>query len=553
MKPITITGFNGSNQAIDARQLAETVGVRMENAYPGLGDLRPLQDHLTVATVPTSPQRNTIWRMGRGAINDALYWLGWSGVVNVTLGFGADSSERTFFTGSGTPKWTDNSSGPAGGLTGGPPYPQGTRELAVPAPAAAPQVAMNTDGTGTAATNFYVTTFVNDLGWESAPSPPSSGIAMKPGAIIDIGNTIPLEAAPAGSYGITLRRIYRTQTGTSGNAEFFFLREVAIATTATTDDARALGELLATDGYLTPPADGFAIIALWNSMMAMLSGDGKVLHVSEAGFPYAYPLRYQKDLKDQGVALAKWGKNLLALTVGAPVVFEGDDPFGLTDRPPGLAHACLSARGVVSFSHGVVWPSSEGLAYYGDRGQALLTENILTPKQWKALVPSSMVAGRWGRFYVCSYNDGAGLKGFIFDPLNPQGGIVYLTSGFNACHYDELADQLYVLEGGNVRKFAGGTTYQAASFTSKQFLQTHPVVYGACKVVARAYPVTAQVYANGTLKLTRSVTSREGFTLPDGFTAEDWQVKVATPAASATANNVQAVRLARRLQDLKGI
>ena len=92
MKPITITGFNGSNQAIDARQLAETVGVRMENAYPGLGDLRPLQDHLTVATVPTSPQRNTIWRMGRGAINDALYWLGWSGVVNVTLGFGADSA-----------------------------------------------------------------------------------------------------------------------------------------------------------------------------------------------------------------------------------------------------------------------------------------------------------------------------------------------------------------------------------------------------------------------------------------------------------------------------
>lgn len=550
--PITITGFNGSNQAVDARQLAESVGVRMENAYPGLGDLRPLKNHLTVATVPASPQRNTIWRMGRGAINDALYWLGWSSVVSVTLGFGTDTTERTFFAGDGTPKWTDNGTGPAGGLTGGPPYPQGLRELAVPAPTTAPQVAMNTDGTGTAATNFFVTTFVNDLGWESAPSPPSTGIAMKPGAIIDIGNSTPLEAPPAGNYGITLRRIYRTQVGTTGDAEFYFLREIAVATTATTDDARALGEVLPTPGFLPPPAGGFAIIALWGAMMALLSADGKVLHVCEAGHPYAYPLLYQKDLKDQGVATAKWGKNLLVLTVGAPVVFEGDDPAGLTDRPPGLAHACLSPRSVVSFSHGVVWASSEGLAYYGDRGQALLTEGILTPDQWKALVPSTMVAGRWGRFYVCSYNDGS-LKGFIFDPLNPAGGIVYLTTGFNACHYDELADQLYVLEGANVRKFCGGTTYQAASFTSKQFLQTHPVIYGASKVVARAYPVTLQVYADGALKLTRSVASRAGFKLPDGFMAEDWQIKVTTPAGSATANSVQSARLAARLQHLKGV
>lgn len=553
MRPITITGFNGSNQAADARQLAESVGVRMENAYPGLGDLRPLKNHLTVATVPSSPQRNTIWRMGRTAINDALYWLGWSAVVSVTLGFGADTSERTYYTGDGTPKWTDNGTGPANALGGGPPYPQGVRELSVPAPTAAPQVAMNVDGTGTASTNFYVTTFVNDLGWESAPSPPSAGIAMKPGAIINIGNTTPLEAAPAGNYGITLRRIYRTQTSTSGTAEFFFLREVTIATTSTTDDARALGELLATEGFIPPPSSGFGIIALWNSMMAMLSGDGKVLHVSEPGHPYAYPIRYQKDLKDKGVATAKWGKNLLVATVGAPVVFDGDDPFGLTDRPPAMAHACMSVVSVVSFAHGVAWASNEGLAYYGDQGQAILTENILTPDQWKAMAPSTMVAGRWGRFYVCSYDDGSGRKGFIFDPLNPAGGIVYLTSGFNACHYDELADQLYVLEGGNVRKFCGGTTYQAASFTSKQFLQTHPVVYGAGKVIARAYPVTVDVYADGALKLTRSVAGRAGFTLPDGFTAEDWQLRVSTPADAATANNVQAVRLGRRLQDFKGL
>jgi hypothetical protein len=104
MKPITITGFNGSNQAVEPVQLPESVGQHMQNAYPGLGDLRALNNHLTVATVPTSPQRNTIRRMGRDVASDSLYWLGWSAVVNATTGFGADTTERTYYTGDGTPK-----------------------------------------------------------------------------------------------------------------------------------------------------------------------------------------------------------------------------------------------------------------------------------------------------------------------------------------------------------------------------------------------------------------------------------------------------------------
>jgi hypothetical protein len=545
MRPITLTGFSGSNQAINARQLPESVGVRMENCYPGLGDLRPLNNHTAVATVPTSPQRNTIWRMGRGAISDTQYWLGWSAIVNATLGFGTDTTERTYYTGDGEPKWTNNDIA----LSGGPPYPQTARLLGVPMPSVAPTIAMDVDGTGTAATRYYVETFVNDLGWESAPSPVSAGLLAKPGATVNLTG---LNTPPAGNYGITLRRIYRTQSDTNDAAEFYFLREVAIGTTSTADDGRVLGELLPTEGWLPPPSNGYGIIALWNGMIAMLSG--KTLHICEAGFPYAYPLLYQKELKDQPIATAKWSQNLLVLTTGAPVVFQGQDPAGMQDLPPRLSQACRSARGVVSFAHGVVWPSSEGLAYYGDNGQRLLTQDVLTPEQWRALNPDTMVAGRWQRFYVCSYDSGGGvLKGFMFDPLNPAGGIVYLSTGFNACHYDDLADQLYILVGGNVSKFAGAGTRMAGSFTSKQFLQVQPVTFGAAKVVASAYPVTFQVYADDVLKLTRSVTSREGFTLPDGFTAEDWQIKISTPSDSGTSNNVQSVRLAARIQDFKGL
>ena len=307
--------------------------------------------------------RTTLYRMGRDTPSATAFWLCWTDTVHVTRGFDtSDTTERTYYTGSGTPKWTNNNIG----LSGGAPYPQVSRELSVPAPTTAPQIAMGTDGTtGTESVNFYVTTFVNELGWESAPSPVSTGLSMKPGAVVNIGNTIALESAPAGNYGINRRRIYRTQTGTNGTAEFFFLREVAIATTVTSDDARALGELLPTEGFLPPPSAGFGIISLWGGMMAMLGG--RALYVSEAGYPYAYPLRNQKELKDTPVATAKWAQNLLVLTSGAPVVFNGQDPQSLSDQPPRMAHACLSARSVVGFAHGVVWSSNEGLAYYGDR------------------------------------------------------------------------------------------------------------------------------------------------------------------------------------------
>jgi hypothetical protein len=547
---INLTGFAGANLAEHPRHLPETVGVSIIDAEPGHTDLRGLKARVTVATVPTSPQRKTIYRLGRDAISDTNYWLSWSTVVHAIRGFdGDDTSERTYFTGSGTPKWTNNIIG----LAGGAPYPQGTRELAVPAPTTAPQIAMNTDGpTGTASTNFYVTTFVNDLGWESAPSPVSAGLLMKPGAIVDIGNTIALEAAPAGSYEINRRRIYRTQTGASGSAEFFFLREVTIGTTATTDDARTLGALMEVGGWIPPPSDGHSLIALWGGMTSMLAG--KRILYSEPNKPYTYPEKYDITTLDTPLAQAKWGEqNQLVLTTGQPVLCQGTSPEGMDDSPLALSQPLASVRGVVAFGHGVAWPSNEGLAYAGSSGQANLTLGVLTPAQWKAMVPSTMVAGRYGRFYVCSYTDGAGRKGFMLDPLNPS-GIWYLSAGFDACWYDDLADQLFVLEGGNVRKFDAGEQL-VAKFTSKRFMQTTPRNFSVAKVIATTFPVTLIITArcidkDGALRVrteTRTVLNDLSFTLKDGFTADDWQIEVQAP------ESVQAVRLAMDVRDLKGM
>lgn len=540
MSTINLRGFAGSNQAISPRLLPENVGVSVVDCEPGFGALRPMKVRTTVATVPSSPQRLSMTRMGRDTASSANYWLASPNVAHWTLGFGSDTTERTFYTGDGTPRWTNNSIA----LSGGPPYPQAYRELSVPAPTAAATVALNTDGTGTANTRFYVHTFVNDQGWESAPSPVSVGLVVKPGAIVDISA---LPAAPAGLYGITLRRIYRTQPEeNNSNSDFFFLREIAIATTTTQDDARVLGDLIPTyagvagSSWLPPPADSIAISALWNSMFGLLSG--KYLYLSEPGAPYAYPLRWRKGLKDTGVAIATWQENLLVLTTGRPVLFQGQDPGGMQDVPFPLSYACRSPRGVVSFEHGALWPSDAGLAYTGLRD--LITLEIITPDQWAAMTPSSMVAGRWRRFYVCSFTgtapDGSGAHAFMIDPLRPTEGVWYLTTAFDACYYDQLQEKLFVLEGANVKEFAAGPGTLTGSFKSKIFVQERPRNYSHARVIAAGYPLTLNVYSSKTLPgntvqtltETRSVGNDHVFKLAPGM-AEEVQVKIDTAVSVA--------------------
>jgi hypothetical protein len=45
-------------------------------------------------------------------------------------------------------------------------------------------------------------------------------------------------------------------------------------------------------------------------------------------------------------------------------------------------------------------------------------------------------------------------------------------------------------------------------------------------VVADTYPVTFKLYADGALKHTQAVTSRDPFRLPSGYMALDWQMEI---------------------------
>lgn len=536
MAVLRFSGFAGENRALHPKLLPDGVCTTLQNAKPGRGDLRPWRQPLTVASVPSG--RQTIYRMGRDVSSDAQYWLSWPTVVHAVRGSDAgDTTERTYYTGSGTPKVTDNTMALASA-----PYPTASRPLGIPAPATAMTVATSSGTwTGDLETYFYTYTYVNDWGWESAPAPVSAQNNRPSDATATLNG---FAAVPAGNYAINRIRIYRTQTGATGATDFFFLHEIAIGTSSTTDDNRALGEVLPTTTWLPAPDDLSNLTALWNGMMAGISGG--VVRFCEPYTPYVWPIAYDVVPPDSKVvALGAFGQALLVLTTGRPLVVMGSSPDSMDQQLLEIPQACIAPRSVASMGSGVAWASNDGLCWYGAGGARILTAGLMTREQWLALKPDTLIGRMYEGLYLGSYDDGTGRKAFLIDPSNPT-GLYFLDAGYEAMHFDELQDQLYVLNAGNVQRWdAGGyMTYRARS---KTFRMPQPVNFAAAEVTADAYPVTLRVYADGELKHTQTVTSSDPFRLPGGFMSIDWALELSGIGA------VQGASMATSMMELRGV
>lgn len=535
MAVVRLSGFMGENRALHPKLLADSVGTVSRNQKPGRGDLRPWKQPSTVATVPAG--RQTIYRMGRDTASDSQYWLSWPTVVHAVRGFDAqDTTERTFFTGDGTPKFTDNTIALASA-----PYPTATRPLGIPAPTAPLLVATVAGGTGIEETYFYTYTYVNNLGWESAPAP----VSAQNNRPIDATATLSgFASVPAGNYQITLLRIYRTQTGASGATEFFFLREIAISTSSIQDDNRTLGEVLSTTSWLPPPDNLTNLTSMWNGMLAGISGNS--VRFCEPYIPYAWPFEYDVIPADsKPVALGVFGQSMVVLTTGRPVLVSGSSPDSMDQQPLEIPQACIAPRSAVSMGSGVAWASEDGLCWFGAGGARILTAGIMTREDWQALVPSSIIGKHYEGLYFGSYDDGGGRKGFFIDTTNPQ-GVFFLDTGYAAMHFDELRDQLYVLSGANVQKWDAGALL-TMRFRSKVFRATKATNFGCAEVVADTYPVTFRLFADGVLKHTQTVTGRLPFRLPSGYAGVDWQMEI----EGATA--VQAVGMATAMAEMADV
>lgn len=531
---MSFTGFAGANLALHPLLLPDGVGVDSVNQRPGRGDLRPWNAPFPVSTVASDTL--SIYRMGRTAPSDAAYWLRWATDVDVARSFIAeDSAERTYWTGDGAPKWTDTSIG-----LGAPPYPDssGVRLLGVPKPNATPTLTQQVAGTGTDEARAYVVTWVNDRGEESMPSAPAT-ITCKPGATIRVTR---IASIPAGTYGLTLWRVYRTLAG--GENDYYYVGEAAAATVFI-DESGAVNTAspLLSETWAVPPAGLKGLKALWNGMMVAFIG--KSLRFCEPFRPFAWPLEYELILDDDIVALGRWRQQLVVLTVGQPYLVTGSNPDAMSVQLVELKQACIAKRGVVEFGHGIAWPSPDGLAYMGDGGARILTAGIALREDWQAFTPSTLVAGEYEGLYIGSYDPAGGdpRQSFVLDPLNPS-GFYFCDSPFTACYRDPIADAFYLVDGTSIKRWEAGAPL-TASHESKTVRVSRATTFGFCQVVADAFPVTLSIWAQGDPLLTDySVRGPECFRLPGGFLADEWRIKTSSMGA------VQAVVLAHSSAEL---
>lgn len=530
-----VSGMGGAIQAVDDHLIPDTAAAHSINQRPIAGEFTPWRAPVAVKAIPAG--RRTIYRMGRDVLSDTAYWLSWTGLVHVARGFiASDTSERTYFTGSGGPKVTDNLIGLAGE-----PYPTAARELGVPAPDGASVISQTAAGAGDDRLVFYADTFITDKGEESKPRVIGS-ITCKPGATITISSLPPV---PAGNFGVTTRRIYRSEVGTSGQGEFFFLKDIQSTEGSVVDNGLSVGAAtMVTTGWEMPPADLKGLIVLWAGIMAGISG--RSVRYCESYKPYAWPVAYETlPANATPVALAVWSSNLLILTDGQPYLVNGSTPGSMGDQPIEFEKGCISVQSVCNIEHGVVWASGDGLAYFGNQGPLLLTDGILTRDQWLKLNPETIVGALFEGIYIGSYEVtlGGARKSFAID-IRKRDGIYFLEQGFTAAFLDKLRDTLFVLDGTTIKKWDAGAAL-TATFRSKRFREGKGVDIVACEVVARAYPVTVRCYADGQLRSSREVTSAKPATLKSGNPATEWQFEI---EASGT---VLGAVFAPSLRDLK--
>lgn len=540
MSLLAFTSFSGVAPKIIPERLPATMAQTALNLNLESRTLRPLRGLLDVETGLTAGDPSTIYRFGLDVVSDTQYWFHWIDDIDLVKGpIVGDQTERTFYTGDGAPKWTNNTLA----LVGGPPYPVAYRDLGVPPPGTAPTVSVTGTGTGTEEARTYVYTNLTTYGEESAPSPASAEVTVAAS-----GHTVTIEnfaVAPSGDSSTVARRIYRSVTSTTGVTNYYFVKEILNAVTSTTDDVGDnIGEPIETSDWAVPPSDMFGITAMANGVLVGFSGND--VCISVAYVPYAWPVAYKLSTDYPIVGGKAIGNQVVVLTAGNPYILSGTSPESMSLTKLEWPQACVSKRSIVNVGGAVVFASPDGLCAIDGAGQLVnLTGAMFSRDDWQALNPESIHGYVHNSRYVGFYNTGLVSGGFIFEPRQEDAAFSYIDTYATAGYADLIQDELFLKVSTKIQKWNASGVYADYTWTSGVTTLAVPENFGAALVRADAYPVTFNLYADGALVHTEAVASASPFRLPSGYKAAQYEVEL------EGANEVYEVLVASTMQTLR--
>ena len=542
MAAVKIQTFGGLFPEISPRLLPENGATIAENAKLNSGRLESWKspavtvDHNGASfSVPSGTK--TIYkhrdRSGNG------YWLTWTASVNpVPSPIAEDPWDRLYWTGQNFPRLaigTEVSS------SASPSYqPSSSRKLGVPAPTAAPVVAVTTalpsTDTSTSLSRSYIFTWVSGLGEEGQPSPASNIIDVKSGETVTVtlSGSVPSYIYNTGG-NPAKRRIYRT----NANGDFQYVGDVLASATSFVDSVldENLGEINPSADWDAPPDDVSAdhpdgpmlgLTAMPNGILAGFAG--RSLFFSEAYMPHTFPKNYSLTVKSKIVGLSSTSIGLFVMTQGKPVLVTGSSPSSMSATEIDNNQACVSARSIADMGEVAIYASPDGLVAAGENGVNVITQGVFSREQWQALNPTEIHGYHYEGRYIFFWQNGAQSGGYVFDVRRDTPELTTLNFYASAGYNDPLDDALYLVVGNQVCKFDGGTSL-TYTWQTRELRLENPICPGCALINAEAYPVTFTLYADGEQKYQYSVPNGNMFRLPAGYRAKEFQFKVSGTGA----------------------
>jgi hypothetical protein len=522
---ITVKDFGGLMPRLDPKALPIEAAQVATNCVFGSGVLRPIVSGAAVALNPldlltTAPK--TIYKYTGDR------WLSWTGDVDVCrspvgniTSYETTGSDRIYMTDPSVavfPRIADNIKALTAG--GASVKPVGTYNLGVPKPVVPLTATAAAAVTEDKLFRSYVYTYVSAFGEEGPPSDPSGEIEVDPGATVTITG---MSVSPGVDYNIVSKNIYRSATG-SQTSDFQYVKSVLVAETGTTEDLTDLVEVIPSDGWfppspkmvgLTPHPGGF-LVGYYNQ-----AGAG-VLCFSEPYLPHAWKTQL---ITDTIVAVGVYGNTIVVVTDGFPYTLSGSDPGSLIPERLETGEACTCKRAFVDMGYMCIYPGVTGLWGVGTGSVSLLTESIITEKEWNTSFSSQSVnpllfAVQYGTQYIGFQETG----GFIFDTLVNK--FYTHTVNATAAFYDKKTGRLYLASDG-LKEWGAGTT-QKITWKSKLFETLAPTTFAVGQLNASG-TVTAKIYCNGTIINGingQEITDSKPFRLPAGYVSTLWEIQL---------------------------
>lgn len=604
MASIYIPTFGGEIPRADDHLLDPKHAQQAQNVKLGSGALQTYRQPLAVFT-PVKAAVTSMFRIVQAGLD---YWLLWAEDVNAVPGpIANDATNRVYYTGQSTPRKTNYVLATNGGLTTE--CPNDYLELGVPAPTAAPSLAV-VGGAAPTSTRSYVYTFLTSWGEESKPSP----VVTVTGNTSGSWNLSSLQTTIAGKYSIAKQRIYRTLTDAFGNTNYQLVVEQSVATTYSDTIADAnLGALITTTNYDTPPSDLVGLVTMPNGVMAGFSPSGRQICFCEPYQPHAWPNAYRYAVEFLPIGIAAVGSSLLVATQGNPYIMSGAHPANISSVKLPMSEIAASKRSVVDVGFGAMYASFNGFVLASPAGADRVSDTYFTRDEWSAINPSSTMFIKYDEKIFIFYKLLLGTYGgYVLDKERNE--LASINVACDGVYVDRIDGRLYILQGNKVMKWdADSDNVLSYTWKSKRFILERPVNMGAAQVdadftdlnntaatvaalnalktanqaIAAANPnslggcwnnymfngsgstnkgftwngskmsdlfpviftkfVTFKLWVGGVLKFTRDILTREVFRLPSGYKSDDYAIEI---DASVGVNYVKIAETPKEIQRL---